>query len=105
MDSSEQRRLKRTVWLGPLMSFMSIFVFCMTYFVYFGAHQQGHPGGYMPLLVGTAVFLFSTGGLTVSVLPAGYLRQHLLAFLLSCTAAGVCFAFLLIFLSVNTLGS
>jgi hypothetical protein len=105
MDSSEHRRLKNTIWLGPLIGFMSIFVFCITYFVYFYAHQQGRPGGYTPALLGTAVFLFFTGGLTASALPAGYLRQHLAAFFLSCLVAGVCFAFLLMFLTVNTLGA
>jgi hypothetical protein len=105
MDSSEHRRLKNAIWLGPLIGFMSIFIFCITYFVYFYAHLEGRSGGYTPGLLGTVVFLFFTGGLTASTLPIGYLRQHFVAFFLSCLVAGVCFAFLLLFLAVNTLGA
>jgi len=96
---------KKVIWLAPLLAFMSIFVFCVTYCVYFYARQRAHPAGFSPALVGTAIFVFFNLGLTSSLLSAGAVARHLLAVVISGLFSGACFLFLLNVLIINTLGS
>jgi uncharacterized protein YqgC (DUF456 family) len=105
MEISATSLDKKAIWVAPLMTFMSILIFCFTYFVYFYARQGGQPAGYWPALIGTAIFLFFNIGLTAPLFSPRYLVRHLPVVLLSCLVSGGGFLFLLNFLILNTLGS
>jgi hypothetical protein len=93
---------------GPLLSVgigMSLCIFFGTYLAYSSRHEAQAPGSYLPLAIGTAIFL----GLMVCLHYLSSSSQSLLVRIVKAVGIAlfetILFLLLFLFFVVNTLGS
>ena len=89
-------------WLPTVTAVASIAVFGATIFVYFAAHREGVPAGYLPFFGGALSFAAVVGTATYASAPDGTrVRGSVAAILISAAAFGI----ILLFILLNMLGS
>ena len=89
----------------PVGVVLSLLIFAATYFTYFFRHQTHAPGSYLPLAIGTIVFLSVMAWLNYRAFSSQAALVRLVKTIGVAIAETIIFQFLFYLLVLNTLGS